>query len=106
MGYDKVERNLGEFDAIVARIGVKFEADSAIKKDFDTTRAFLADRKALPEADLCAKWDARFKEFYHAQVVVGRLTDAVVTLKDQTRLEVESGTGGGKRDRKAGQVRY
>src|SRR5438045_1405646 len=87
VGYEKVERNLNEFDAVVGRLGVKFEADSEIKRGFDTTRDFLADRKALAEADLRSKWDPRFKEFYHAQIVVGRLTDAVVTLKDQTRLK-------------------
>src|SRR5437868_716907 len=82
-----VERALVEFDSVAGKLGVKFADDSPIKKDFDTTRQFLADKQALAEAELLAKWNPCFKEFYHAQIVTKRLTDAVVKLKDQIRLK-------------------
>src|SRR5262245_13613839 len=66
MGYEMVERSLAAFDGIIARLGVKLEDDSPIKKDFDTTREFLNDKKTMKEAEWLAKWDPRFKEFYHA----------------------------------------
>jgi hypothetical protein len=87
MGYDMVDRSLAAFDAITATLGVKLEDDSPIKKDFDTTREFLNDKKTMQEAEWLAKWNPRFKEFYHAQIVVKRLTDAVVTLQGQYRLK-------------------
>src|SRR4051794_16514583 len=87
MGFENVERNLEAFDGIVAKLGMKLADDSPIKKDFDTTREFLKDKKTLEEAALMEKWGSRFKEFYHAQIVVKRLIDAVVTLKDQIRLK-------------------
>jgi hypothetical protein len=86
MGYETVERNLAAFDKVIAKLGVKLADDSPIKKDFDTTQEFLNDRKSLDEAALMEKWNPRFNEFYHAQIVIKRLTDAVVTLKDQNRL--------------------
>jgi hypothetical protein len=87
MGFEMVERNLAAFDGIVAKLRTELADDSPIKKDFDTTREFLNDRTTLEEAALTEKWDPRFKEFYHAQIVVKRLIDAVVTLKDQNRLK-------------------
>jgi hypothetical protein len=87
MGFEMVERNLAAFDGILAELGRKLADDSPIKKDFDTTREFLHDRKALEEGALMEKWNHRVKEFYHAQIVVKRLIDTVVTLKDQNRLK-------------------
>lgn len=87
MGYEALERNLTAFDEILARLGVKFPADSPIKEDFDATREFLNDKRTLAEPVWLEKWNPRFKEFYHAQIVVKRLIDAVVTLKDQVRLK-------------------
>lgn len=87
MGYDMVERNLLAFEEIVAKLGVRLADDSPIKKDFDTTREFLNDKKTTEEMVWMEKWNPRFKEFYHAQIVVKRLIDAVVTLRDQNRLK-------------------
>ncbi|MBS0206647.1 MAG: hypothetical protein JSS49_27540 [Planctomycetes bacterium] len=87
MGYEKLEGNLDQFDETLSRLGVKFEADSLIKKDFETAREFLGDRTALAEPELRAKWDERFKEFYHSQIVVSRLTDAVRVLRGQANLK-------------------
>jgi hypothetical protein len=87
MGFERVERILAAFDGVVAKLGMRLTDGSPIKKGFDTTREFLSDRKTLDEAALMEKWGPRFKEFYHAQIVVKRLTDAVVTLKDQNRLK-------------------
>jgi hypothetical protein len=87
MGYDIVETSLAAFDKIIVRLGVKLADDSPIKKNFDTTREFLNDKNTMQEAEWLAKWNPQFKEFYHAQIVVKRLTDAVVTLKDQNRLK-------------------
>lgn len=86
MGYDVLERNLAAFDGIIAKLGVKL-ADSPIKNDFDTTREFLHDRRTMEESAWMAKWNPRFKEFYHAQIVAHRLTEAVVILKDQNKLK-------------------
>ena len=72
---------------------VKLADDSPIKKDFDTTREFLNDRKTREQAVLMEKWNPRFKEFYHGSIVVKRLIDAVVTLKDRTRLKRGSTPG-------------
>lgn len=87
MGYEAVERNLAAFDEILARLGVKLADDSPIKRDFDTTREFLNDKSTLADHVWLEKWNPRFKEFCHAQIVVKRLIDAVVTLKDQVRLK-------------------
>src|SRR5580704_11859480 len=87
MGYDVLERNLTAFDGIIANLHVKLADDSPIKKDFDTTREFLNDKKMKEEAVWMEEWKPRFKEFYHAQIVVKRLVDAVVTLREQIRLK-------------------
>lgn len=87
MGYDVLEGNLAEFDRISTKLGVKLAEDSPIRKDFDTTREFLHDRRTLEESQWMEKWSPRFKEFYHAQIVVHRLTQAVVVLKDQNKLK-------------------
>jgi hypothetical protein len=87
MGYERLERNLVAFNDIVAKLGLDLANDSPIRKDFDTTREFLNDRNNLNEEALMAKWTPRFKEHYHAQIVVHRLIDAVVILKDQVRLK-------------------
>jgi hypothetical protein len=87
MGYGALERNLMDFDQIATTLGLKLADDSPIKKDFDTTREFLRDRRSVEEQELHAKWNPRFEEFYHAQIVVHRLTQAVLVLKDQNRLK-------------------
>jgi hypothetical protein len=87
VGYEVLERNLATFDQVTANLGVKLADDSPIKKDFDTTRAFLHDKKTLDESVWLPKWDPRFKEFYHAQIVVFRLTEAVAILQEQKKLK-------------------
>lgn len=87
MGYEILEKSLLSFDKIVGDLGVRLAEDSPIKQDFDTTREFLADRRRLEESAMMAKWNPRFKEFYHAQIVVKRLVDAVATLQGQMRLK-------------------
>lgn len=87
MGYDVLERNLPEFDEITAKLGIRLAEDSPIKKAFDTTREFLHDRRTMEEAAWMEKWKPHFKEFYHAQIVVHRLTEAVVILKNQNKLK-------------------
>src|SRR5438477_183624 len=87
MEYEMLERTLAAFDEITGKLGVKLADDSPIKTDFDTTREFLHDKRTVEETAWLPKWNPRFKEFYHAQVVVKRLIDAVVTLKDQKRLK-------------------
>lgn len=87
MGYEKLERNPAAFDEITANLGVALADDSPIRKDFDTTREFLRDKQTMEESGWLNKWNPRFKEFYHTQIVVKRLIDAVVTLKDQKNLK-------------------
>jgi hypothetical protein len=86
VGYEEIECNLATFDQVTSNLGVKLAEDSPIKKDFDTTREFLHDRKTLAESVWSPKWTPRFKDFYHAQIVVFRLTDAVAILQDQKKL--------------------
>jgi len=82
-----MDQNLAAFDAIIAKLKIKLADDSPIKKDFDTTRDFLNDKKSLDEPVWMEKWNPRFKEFYHAQIVVKRLVDAVVVLEGQNKLK-------------------
>jgi hypothetical protein len=86
VGYEVIESNLAKFDEIISNLSLNLAADSPIAKDFDTTREFLSDRRTLEESVWLPKWDPRFKEFYHAQIVVHRLTNAVVILRGQQKL--------------------
>lgn len=47
------------------------------------TREFLQDKASLPESEWLKKWNPRFKEFYDAQLVLGRLAGAVAILRNQ-----------------------
>jgi hypothetical protein len=84
MGYELLEQNLAVFDELLSRLKLKIEDDTAVKPDFETVREELADRRSQQESVWLPKWKPRFKEFYHAQIVVHRLVDATVSLKDQT----------------------
>lgn len=87
MGYEQTRTNLIEFDRGIEGMSLSIEEGSLLMAQFDLTRAFLSDEGSLSEKELCTKWTDRFKEFYHAQIVVNRLIDAVLALKDQSALK-------------------
>jgi hypothetical protein len=87
VGYDKLRANLGEFDRLLTDMKLSVKDDSPLKTYLDTTREFLADQGTLGEDALFAKWNPRFKEFYQAQFVVGRLAEAANELKGLPRLK-------------------
>ncbi len=83
IGYGKIRKNLTDFDALLASIGVRIGNDSPVKPYLDLTREFLADEQGMPAEQWLAKWDPRFKEFYQGQILVDRLTESLLVLKDQ-----------------------
>ena len=83
MAHEQFLKNIVEFDQILAGLRLRIEDGSLLKAQFDLTREFLQDKITFSENQLTAKWDPRFKEFYDAQIVVGRLTDSVVILRGQ-----------------------
>lgn len=87
MGYAQLRKNLIEFDQIIERLSLSIEEGSLLRVQFDVTRDFLADEANVSEKELLAKWTDRLKEFYDSQIVVNRLIDAVLALKDQSGLK-------------------
>ncbi|KKK72251.1 hypothetical protein LCGC14_2905750, partial [marine sediment metagenome] len=82
MGYEKIERQLAQFDALVARLNLTI-GDSPLAQSIQQVRDFLADREAMAQEDWLAKWDPHFKDFYDSQIAVGRLCDSVTRLQGQ-----------------------
>ena len=84
MIWESLKRSLREFDEIVANLGVQIGDDALPSAQLRTMREFLADHQSMPENELLSKWNALdFKVFYDAAIVVSRLTEAVVALRDQ-----------------------
>lgn len=83
MGYDELIQNLAAFDMLLTELKVSFATDSPVKPHFDLVREFVQDHNTHDKEVWGPKWAARFKEFYHAQIVVKRLIDAVLALKAQ-----------------------
>ena len=83
MGYEKLLRDFQAFDEVLARIRLSVPATGILAEQLFLIREFLEDKVKLPEQELLLKWNPRFKEFYNAQLVLGRLGSAVAVLWNQ-----------------------
>jgi len=84
MSWTQLQQSLAEFDSIIGRIGVRLGEDAPISAHLEMIREFLSDRESMDQNHHLAKWNAvDFKQFYDSVIVVSRLTDAVVALRDQ-----------------------
>lgn len=86
MGYQQLEQQLSEFDALLATLKLTIFDASPVSSYLATTREFLADHKKLGDDAIAKKWDPRFKEFYDGQIVTKRLTAAALSLQGQAPL--------------------
>lgn len=86
MAYEQLERQLAEFDTLLADLNLTISDASPVAAYFATTREFLTDRQRLDDDAIAKKWDPRFKAFYDGQIVTKRLTGAAISLQDQTPL--------------------
>ncbi len=83
MGWEPLKRSLQCFDEFIAKHNVRIAKDAAITPQLLLVREFLADRECLDGLEVAEKWMGRdFKGFYDAVIVIQRLTDAVVALRD------------------------
>lgn len=84
MGYEELRDKLSTFKKIIDQMQLSIEGGSLLKAQFDLIREFLRDRAILSKTKLDKKYDNdQFKEFIDALIVVEKLTDSVVALKDQ-----------------------
>lgn len=83
MGHDHIREQIQHLDEFLARANVRVDASSPMSAQLDLVKAFLHDEHSFAENELLERWDAKFKEFYDAEIAVGRLCDAVPRLMDQ-----------------------
>ena len=55
MSWDHQDKSLSDFDEIIKAIDIKISANAPVNGQLAFMRAFLADRKVLPETELLAK---------------------------------------------------
>lgn len=88
MGYEKIKSEMAILDRHVADLEIKLAPDAEAVVQMELLREFLRDKSQLSAAELCAKWDSRFRDFYDAQITVGRLSGAITELLSKQKSQL------------------
>ncbi|GAA4440310.1 hypothetical protein [Bremerella cremea] len=88
MGYKKLSQQLNILERYVTDQKIKLADDAPTVVQLNVVREFLKDQSSLKEEQLLIKWNPRFREFYEAQIAIGRLSGVIAELVEKQRAQL------------------
>lgn len=88
MAWEDLRENIRRLDEVLRTIGLTMPVGSPHTNQYNTSKEFLDDERAMTQTQLLAKWqNAKFEEVFRSAIGITRLSRAAYTLRAHPGLK-------------------